>query len=405
MTLKDLAGDRVTAGQLSFVELGKSNPSTELLHYIAKRLGVSVDYLLESEEAQATRICQYRIRLAQAYIYDHKYEDAEILLQECREDSEKYNLTVLLGSIEYNNGRIAMNTGNYGKAMEYFLKSNKLFLECHDYSGAVDSYILLGETSCKAKSYDIALGYFRQAELLLKDKELQDDKLMARIDFSICTCSVKLGHTDDVDKYLIRVEKYLDTIDDKSEYAHSLMEISIIYKDAQNYDKALQYSSRAVDLFKDIEDDEHQTKIEMDMGMIYSEKGDIEKSNCYLKRCIDSNHHLEDSELSQVYLMIASNYIKQGKYNDAITCVEDSFRIAVEGKDTDCQLSCYSCLLKIYSLEKNFEKYEGLLKSKLSLLESMEDREKLTQCLIEAGKFYNSIGDKNRALEYMEKVL
>lgn len=31
MTLKDLAGDRITPGQISLVESGKSNPSMDLL--------------------------------------------------------------------------------------------------------------------------------------------------------------------------------------------------------------------------------------------------------------------------------------------------------------------------------------------------------------------------------------
>ena len=35
MTLKDLAGDRITPGQISLVESGRSNPSMDLLEYLA----------------------------------------------------------------------------------------------------------------------------------------------------------------------------------------------------------------------------------------------------------------------------------------------------------------------------------------------------------------------------------
>ena len=35
MTLKDLAGSRITPGQISLVESGKSNPSMDLLEYLA----------------------------------------------------------------------------------------------------------------------------------------------------------------------------------------------------------------------------------------------------------------------------------------------------------------------------------------------------------------------------------
>lgn len=35
MTLKDLAKDRITPGQISLVESGRSNPSMDLLEYLA----------------------------------------------------------------------------------------------------------------------------------------------------------------------------------------------------------------------------------------------------------------------------------------------------------------------------------------------------------------------------------
>ena len=36
MTLKDLAGDRITPGQISLVESGRFNPSMDLLEYLAR---------------------------------------------------------------------------------------------------------------------------------------------------------------------------------------------------------------------------------------------------------------------------------------------------------------------------------------------------------------------------------
>ena len=50
MTLKDLAGDRITPGQISLVESGKSNPSMDLLEYLAIALKTSVEYFMETEE-------------------------------------------------------------------------------------------------------------------------------------------------------------------------------------------------------------------------------------------------------------------------------------------------------------------------------------------------------------------
>lgn len=55
MTLKDLAGDRITPGQISLVESGKSNPSMDLLEYLAETLNTSIEYFMESEDTQAEK--------------------------------------------------------------------------------------------------------------------------------------------------------------------------------------------------------------------------------------------------------------------------------------------------------------------------------------------------------------
>src|SRR5665647_3337422 len=77
MTLKDLAGDRITPGQISLVESGKSNPSMDLLEYLALTLNTSVEYLMESEETQAEKICLYFEDMAEFNIMNENLNSGE----------------------------------------------------------------------------------------------------------------------------------------------------------------------------------------------------------------------------------------------------------------------------------------------------------------------------------------
>ena len=70
MTLKDLAGDRITPGQISLVESGRSNPSMDLLEYLANALDTSVEYLIESEKTQAEKICLFFEQTAERNILE-----------------------------------------------------------------------------------------------------------------------------------------------------------------------------------------------------------------------------------------------------------------------------------------------------------------------------------------------
>lgn len=404
MTLKDLAGDRVTAGQLSFVELGKSNPSPELLSYIAKRLGVSVDYLLETEESQARSRCLFNIRLCRAYAYDKKYEDAIELLDKSRNIASKYNLTDLIGNIEFNRGCIALKTNEYSKAAEYLLRSNNFFLECHDYKNAVNSYILLGDTLLMNCAYGLALGYFREAELISSNNNFFDDSgLKMKIGFYICICLIKLGRTKESEKYLLVVEDFLNKADDKIESARELMSISSAYKESKDYDRALYYSERAADLFKEIEEEHHRIKIEMNIGMIYYEKGDVEKSNKYLLQCIKNLEYLDFKDVSNTYFILARNCIRQGDLDCALSYINDCLKLGYDNGNTDCQVECYSYLLRVYSMQNDSRKYEAAFEEMIDLLESLVKEDMIIQCHINAINYYKSLGDKDKISEYIKK--
>ena len=68
LTLKELAGDRITAAQISHIERDKSHTSYELLEYLANKLEVSVDYLIETKDMQAKKITDNLIIQSEIYI-------------------------------------------------------------------------------------------------------------------------------------------------------------------------------------------------------------------------------------------------------------------------------------------------------------------------------------------------
>lgn len=405
MTLKELAGDRVTAGQLSFVELGKSNPSSELVQYIADKLQVTVDYLLESEMSQAQSICEYNIKLAQAYIYDDKNEDADAVLNKIVDIAVKYKLGSLIGKIEFNKGKIAFKRQEYQETIEHLLSANMFFLQDGDYTGAIDTYIQLGQVACISGYHNLALSYFKQAECMNKETGLYDEQLTARINYSICMCCIKLGHFEEADNYLPIVEKYFADISDEKQYAHGLMTISLNYRDAGDYEKALYYADKAMEIFKKIYDKEYVAKMQMNLGIIYCEKGDMEKSDFYLKNCEKINDSLGSDDRLSLFMKLACNYIKEKQFDEAVSYIEKCFKLAVENRNMDYQIECYKYLYNIYMNTKNYRESENILKNKLQLLESIDNVKELVSCYMDMSEYYNFIGDKQLAFEYMNKAL
>ena len=124
MTLKDLAGDRITPGQISLVESGRSNPSMDLLEYLAEELQTSVEYLMESEETQAEKISIYYEQMAEAYILAGDYFSGEKYIENALYYVEKYNLDYRKAKILYIRAQIYMAKGELTLAQQFFLSAN-----------------------------------------------------------------------------------------------------------------------------------------------------------------------------------------------------------------------------------------------------------------------------------------
>ena len=95
MTLKELAGDRITAAQISHIERDKSHTSHELLDYLSQKLEVSVDYLLETKEMQSRRITDNLILQSEIHIKRGELEKAEELINEILNICKKLRFLVI----------------------------------------------------------------------------------------------------------------------------------------------------------------------------------------------------------------------------------------------------------------------------------------------------------------------
>ena len=131
MTLKELAGDRITAAQISHIERDKSHTSYELLEYLSERLDVSIDYLLETKEMQSKKITDNLILQSEIYIKRDALDEAEKEIHEIIEICEEYGLSENYGKCNYLLGDIYLKrkdgaTANFyfEKALFYFIKND-----------------------------------------------------------------------------------------------------------------------------------------------------------------------------------------------------------------------------------------------------------------------------------------
>lgn len=159
LTLKQLAGDRVTPSQISAIEKGKCKPSFELLKYIAQRLDVDVEYFTLSEGER----------------YRKEFEEIRAKSKELFEEGQ-YDLaksTILVaysmvnflsdnqkGYFYYLQGDCCYKENNYSGAFDYYIKALTCYLKTKDNNKIIDTYLKVGNCLYNSDKYDMALAYY-----------------------------------------------------------------------------------------------------------------------------------------------------------------------------------------------------------------------------------------------------
>ena len=145
MTLKELAGDRITAAQISHIERDKSHTSYELLDYLAKRLDVSADYLLETKEMQSKKITENLILQSEICIKGNELEEAEEQITKALEICKEYNLNDSYGKCNFLLANINLKRLEYDKAISSFERALFFFIKNNDKKNIFKCYRDIGE--------------------------------------------------------------------------------------------------------------------------------------------------------------------------------------------------------------------------------------------------------------------
>lgn len=183
LTQTELVGERLTKGMLSLIENGKAQPSMESLRFIAKRLNVDVDYLLDDGTLSMLRNLYTTIEEdveRRELIRDH--EELQSLTIKIIEKIEPY-LSEIQGT-NYEQIRIRevyflMNrTINKAKSLDEYWKFIDQYEEIHAYSRMLRCYFYLCQAAIEQRNYNETLAILKQGEKRIEPYELMMDPMV-----------------------------------------------------------------------------------------------------------------------------------------------------------------------------------------------------------------------------------
>lgn len=403
MTLKELAGDRITPGQISLVESGKSNPSIDLLEYLAEKLDTDIEYFLESEEKQASRICEFYCNLTDSAISAGNFLRAEESIEKGIFYAQEYNLTYYRAKFEYSYAKIYFEKGQLEKAQLHCLTANSLFLKDDCINYIIKSFLMLGNISLEMGYTNTALNYFMQADTMLNEYKHVDELLKAQILYNIANCYIKLGNLEQAVNYANLTKDRLVTIEDKKKYGETLMLLSISYANDNNLVEALKYAKLAKKIFDLIDANNEIAEIEKNLGILYSQTNNIEESFEHLEKAIKLKIEQNNESIIDTLIVFCENYIRINEYNKALEIIDKIF--IESGENEKVHIKCFEFQNKIYEELNDINNQEKVLLSAIKYIEKLDYKKELADFYTLLGKFYLKINEKELAIKYIDKGL
>jgi transcriptional regulator with XRE-family HTH domain len=402
MTLKDLAGDRITPGQISLVESGRSNPSMDLLEYLAGALQTSVEYLMESEDTQAEKISIYYEQVAESYILSGDNSAGEKYIENALYYVEKYNLEYRKAKILYLRGKTYIAKGELTLAQQYFLSANGIFIKNNNYEEVINTFLNLGKITLKVKSYHSASSYLRQAEKIYIDNNIGDDFLLGEIYYYMANAYFKMEDVAQAIDYSFLAKSKFEQVHNKEEYAKTLLLISEEYNRKGDLSNAIKYSQKTLEVYKELEEMNNISEIENNLGKLFFEFENLEESFKHYEISKDIRIRKKDDKIIETLINICENHIK---LKNISKCEEVLKETSIYLKDEDVKglIKLNILWYRIYIIKENLKDAEYILLDTYKIAKSNNLFKEAAQIAIMMGKFYIDNKREVEAAKYLDE--
>lgn len=177
LTLESLAGNQLTKGMLSLIENDKAKPSMESLNYIAKRLDVEVNELLQ--EISVTELREILNDVSPQFEqknYKNVYEKLNSIIKlELPLSIEAGKILTWFGMSSFYLGKNDWNI--------YLEKAEQIYLSLNLFNEATKIHSFIMYTKMKNFDYEDALRFVREKRKFFKEKNITLN-VLAELDLS-----------------------------------------------------------------------------------------------------------------------------------------------------------------------------------------------------------------------------
>lgn len=275
-------------------------------------------------------------------------------------------------------------------------QASRLLPRVTDPIAKFETYRKVGQACQSIRLLDSALWLFGEAEkqsVLIKDKWRQGVILN--------NIGGLYREKKELENALISFEKALNInkdINDKEGQTVNYNNIAIIYTDLKSYDEAVENYEQAMDLQQELGNKEYEAAISWNLGLLLS-KEDFQSAIPYFKKAIDLKGEINDLEGQTIIMQdLANKYYRRNYIPQALEYYQQAVINWRKLGNKRNLAKLLSQIANAHTKIEDFSKALPVLKEKLKLHEDLKDT-------LEISRTLNNIGYNYKLLEKYEEAL
>ncbi|MGB1263767.1 MAG: response regulator [Cognaticolwellia sp.] len=289
-----------------------------------------------AEDNSLSTIDKLSVLRQQSQIYHQlgRLDKAIETAQKQQQLANQFNLPRLEADAYKKVGVYAYYKGKNSLALESYQQSLNYYLTLDEPIAQANLHNNIALVHAKTSEFESALASYQKAEKIYQEYGSEVDKI--DVTFNIAGLHVELKRSD------IAIAMYHDVIEkririaDHQGLAMAYSDLGISYKDAGDYEKAEHYMTLALNYHRQNNDDYHAASTLHNLAELNNVLRNIEQAIAYAQEAIllskAQNH---DNALSGALYSLATTYFFQGKYDLALSYVEQSSTLAEQRQNKD----------------------------------------------------------------------
>ncbi|MCK5169549.1 MAG: tetratricopeptide repeat protein, partial [Bacteroidales bacterium] len=191
-----------------------------------------------------------------------------------------------------------------------------------------------------------------------------------------------------------------------SQIAQIYHNLGLVNQYLNNYDKALSYYQKSVELAETLENKESAAISYQDIGTLYYDIQKYSLAQHYYHKAIEIYRKTNNEErIAAIYQNIGVLHYNWGNLDKSIGFYQKSLNIYEKLKDKRCIAISLSNIGLIYEENKHYNKALIYYEKSLLMFEEVNNKQALTYIFYNLGSIYCNLNNYNKSIEYFEKGL